>query len=527
FWVKEIIKSKFTDEDKQKLNKLREEHIRELEQTQPGTNDFNQINEGICDEKQIGPLEIGRRWFREIRDSRNLTEQQKVMLNIKHDEQLKALSNKQYDKISEEIPKIDAATPLNNRQRIDIAIRELKNENFIGNRNINILQQMRRGRYQLIEKESEIERYNRYRRQITNFYNNRQVVPLSNNNTLANNIERLNQTLMESDRIKNDLVNLRKHRYNTLLYNILENEMKEDNDKQSFEDGEKYDQLIQTLEQDFLDSSCTIEQLQELRKQLFSEQKIKLNQKRIDNKYPYRDYIETLLDGDYFDNKINKLTDSNEKYILQNLCRRTAEIYKDKEQDQYFIDKSNKQFHSICDIEDVNEFVNNIIKKNYLYKQIKEIFDQEDDIARKEDDFEQPDNKKQKQAPRKMKNVREGINIIIPKTRLFLMRQGYQTLDIKICVEELLKLYKAIIIASDKEISFLRSLLLNNIIKYSDPSIFNRYDIKSEQNNKFFINSRTITKQHFLDIVFKILIKRDRDLRLDEKIGNIFDDTEV
>ncbi|CAG8729141.1 13234_t:CDS:2 [Cetraspora pellucida] len=419
FWVKEIIKFKFTDEDKQKLNELREDRIRELEQTQP---------------------EVGRHWFREIQDSRNLTEQQKVALNIKCDKQLKSLSNKQYDKINEEIPEIDTATP-----------------------NVDTLQQKRKERYQLIEKESKIARYDRYGSQITNFYNNKQVVLLSNDNTLARNIDRLNQTLIENDRIKNDLVNLRKHRYNTLLYDVIENEMKEDNDKQSFEDGEK-ELLLGYIE-----------------------------------KFPYSDYTKTLLD--------------------------------DKEQDQYFIDKSNKQFHSICDIKDVDEFVNNIIKKNYLYKQIKEIFDQEDDVINfskmvgtndneqtffkkirplvknqihlneidkilgKDDDLEQSDNKKQKQAPRRMKNLREDINIIIPKTKLFLMRQGYQTLDIKICVEEILKLYKAIIIASDKKISFLRSL--------------------------------TITKQHFLDIAFKILIKRDEDLRLDGKIGNIFDDNEV
>ncbi|CAG8809674.1 5819_t:CDS:1 [Cetraspora pellucida] len=51
FWIKEITKSKFTDKDKQKLDELREEHIRKLEQTQPGTNDFNRINKGIHDEK--------------------------------------------------------------------------------------------------------------------------------------------------------------------------------------------------------------------------------------------------------------------------------------------------------------------------------------------------------------------------------------------------------------------------------------------------------------------------------------------
>ncbi|CAG8816265.1 19819_t:CDS:2, partial [Cetraspora pellucida] len=143
FWFSEITKSKLENDDKQKLNELREECIRELEQTQPGTNDFNYIRDGI---------------------------QQKVALNIQRNKKLKALSNEKYDKINKEIPKIETA-------------------------------------------------------------------------------------------------NL----YNTLLYDVIENEMKEDNNKQSFEDGEKYDLLIQTLEEPFLDSLHTVNQLQELRKQLFSE----------------------------------------------------------------------------------------------------------------------------------------------------------------------------------------------------------------------------------------------------------------
>ncbi|CAG8818069.1 21577_t:CDS:2, partial [Cetraspora pellucida] len=161
--------------------------------------------------------------------------------------------------------------------------------------------------------EVEISRYNRYERQIANFYNRKQVVLLSNDNVLAKNIENLNQTLIETNKDKNTLINLQKCRYNTLLYNVIENEMKEDNNKQLFEDDKKYNLLIQTLKKPFLDSL-------------------------------------------------------------------PAEIYKDNEYDQYFINKSNKQFHSICEIENVDKFVNNIIKKNYLYKTIKEIFDQENDV---------------------------------------------------------------------------------------------------------------------------------------------------
>ncbi|CAG8472327.1 13310_t:CDS:2, partial [Cetraspora pellucida] len=389
FWLKEIAKSKLETSDKAKLNELREEHIRELEQSQPGSNDFNQIKNGI------------------------------LTLNIQRSERLKTLSNEQYDSVDKEIPKIDNASPLNDGRTIDNKIRKLKNKNPSSNRDVDTLQQKRRERLY----------------------------------SIATNINNLNQTLLDEDHNINDIITLRKKRYNTLLYDVIEKEI---------------------------------------------------------------------------------------------------------ELQYYFVDKNNKQFHSICEIEDVDEFTKNIIKRHYLYKTIRYIFDQEDDINNYskivepndnertffkkirplvkdqkylnkidkilgKDDLDLPENKKQ----RKLKNIKEDVNIIIPKTRPIFFKQGYQYVDLTICVNELLKLYKALVPSTDKEINTLRSLLLNNIIKYPDSSIFNKYDIKTEQTNNFFINAQTITKQHFLDIVFKILIKRDEDSRLDAKIGNIFDELEV
>ncbi|CAG8490622.1 15329_t:CDS:2, partial [Cetraspora pellucida] len=516
-----------------------EERIKELEQTQPGTNDFNHIRDGIHDE----PL----------------------TLNIQHNEKLKSLSNEQYDKISKKIPEIDSATPLNDGRHIDTSIQELKNENLSGDRNVDTLQQQRRGRYQLIEKESEIARYDRYKRQITNFYNNDQVFQLSNEN-----------------KNKNDLINLRKHRFNTLLYDTIEREMKEDNDKQSFEDGEKYDLLIQTLEQTFLDSPRTVEQLQELRKQLFAIDNVNdafellfdEKQKHMNKVsclikelllgyiqiFPYGAYIETLQDGDYFDTEINKLVNQNERDVLQKLRKRTAEIYKDNDKDQYFIDKYDKQFHSICIVEDVNEFVDKIIKKHYLFKIIKTIFDNEDDVITISKMVEQKDNErtffkkirpfvkdqtylnkidkilrkddldlldKKKQKRRKLKHIKEDVNALIPKTRPIYMKGSNEIINIPICIEAILNIYKVIVSATDDEIGALRSQLLNEIIKYPDPSFFNRYTSKTYRDNEFFINLNKITKQHFLDIVYRILVNRDKYLRLDEKIENIFDDLEV
>ncbi|CAG8640716.1 1895_t:CDS:2, partial [Cetraspora pellucida] len=87
--------------------------------------------------------EVNRFWFKEIQNSKNLTTDQRVNLNTQHDEQLKTLSNEQYDSIDKEIPNIDDTNPLNNKKTIDNKIRKLKNKNLSSNRDVNTLQQQR------------------------------------------------------------------------------------------------------------------------------------------------------------------------------------------------------------------------------------------------------------------------------------------------------------------------------------------------------------------------------------------------
>ncbi|CAG8512831.1 3941_t:CDS:1, partial [Cetraspora pellucida] len=58
--LKEIAKSKLETSDKAKLNNFRKEHIRELEQSQPDSNNFNRIKNGIHDKTKIPVLETNR-----------------------------------------------------------------------------------------------------------------------------------------------------------------------------------------------------------------------------------------------------------------------------------------------------------------------------------------------------------------------------------------------------------------------------------------------------------------------------------
>ncbi|KAF0551533.1 hypothetical protein F8M41_023294 [Gigaspora margarita] len=123
-------------------------------------------------------------------------------------------------------------------------------------------------------------------------------------------------------------------------------------DKEALADGEKYDLLIQGLEQKYLKSSCNKNKLQDLRKHLYSIRlftknhrsiktfskafedlisKIPKNEINTNKKiyclieelilgyirvFPNGKFVKLLNDDDYFDKEINKLNNDNNKIIL-------------------------------------------------------------------------------------------------------------------------------------------------------------------------------------------------------------------
>ncbi|CAG8819103.1 3046_t:CDS:1, partial [Racocetra fulgida] len=138
---------------------------------------------------------------------------------------------------------------------------------------------------------------------------------------------------------------------------------------------------------------------------------------------------------------------------------------------------------------------------------------------------DKPDEPQEKK--RRRKTLRNIKDIIIPKVRPFYMKGAYEHIDANICISEIMKLYRQIVDATDEEFNQLYSLLMSNFLKYPEPSWLTKYSSKIEHNNDFFINSPTITNQQFLDIVYKILIRREEDPKLEEKIGNIFNTIEI
>ncbi|CAG8480205.1 17120_t:CDS:2 [Cetraspora pellucida] len=312
----------------------------------------------------------------QIKNNQSLTENQKVRLNQHRIDKLKSLSNQLYDQINAEIPKIDDYTQLLDGRVIDHKIRSLNDENLSGRRNTEKLQQERRDRLNLFLKERELNNYDNYNRLIERYYNWKWVQELANSGTLANSIMNLNQTLLSSEKNKEDLINLRKLRFNNLLYDLIQSNMKEDTDKSQFEDSRIYNTLIQGLDQNYLTPLKSIEKLQELRKELGSKLQLSTNNsQRVKN---FDEALNSLKDD------FNSGTPLMKRMINDYVATFPEAIYQDEDRDWYFIDKNSEQLKkeiSSLKIKDVDNFINNLFKKNHIYKLISDIFDQEDDIV--------------------------------------------------------------------------------------------------------------------------------------------------
>ncbi|CAG8810930.1 1677_t:CDS:2, partial [Racocetra fulgida] len=199
--------------DKNNLNKARENRIDELKKTQTDET-YDKIRQSISRETDIDKLINNGYWYNQILRNQDLTEDQKVKLNRDRIDKLKELSDKYYDQISKDIQSTDDYRQLNDSGLID-----------------QILQQKRRGRLDLFLKEKALSDYDNYNKQINNYYNWQLVHLLTNDSPLTNNIMNLNQTLLSPEKDKNVLIELRKLKYNNLLYDLIKENMEEDTDK--------------------------------------------------------------------------------------------------------------------------------------------------------------------------------------------------------------------------------------------------------------------------------------------------------
>ncbi|CAG8829021.1 28866_t:CDS:1, partial [Dentiscutata erythropus] len=97
--------------------------------------------------------------------------------------------------------------------------------------------------------------------------------------------------------------------------------------------------------------------------------------------FPHGDFIETLDEKNYFDIEINKLDDIEDKQNLQYLRKKIVEIYNDEDKDHYFINRDNEYYRklyiSCVKFDDIQQFLQQTIKKNTLYRTIREIFQDE------------------------------------------------------------------------------------------------------------------------------------------------------
>ncbi|CAG8801310.1 417_t:CDS:2, partial [Dentiscutata erythropus] len=346
FWITKIDNSQFTNEEKLNLHKICEEHIRILlEQLQQS--DYQRIQNSILKETNITNLEVDRYWFRKINRS-SLSENQQKELNDLRAKTLITLSNKQYDEIRKEILETNNSFLLEDREDIDRRIRLLKDDNLTDEKQTIKLQEMCRGRLQDLLQVKEISNYDRLEHLLYTYVRRQRVELLSNESILTESINDLNQ---HSETNRETLAN-----------------------------EERYNLIIQSLVESVLEPPRTIQILQNLRQELYN----KITQssyriKKIKNLKEAFDWLIDLLE------KKEKIYNLFNEIIINYIMEYPNGKYTNKlQEEKYFNNEIDKIDKKTCDVdmfnENITDFIDKTIKKNVIYKLIKEIY-QESGVA--------------------------------------------------------------------------------------------------------------------------------------------------
>ncbi|RIB03323.1 hypothetical protein C2G38_2225453 [Gigaspora rosea] len=430
---------------------------------------------------------------------------------------LVTLTNRYYNEIKNEITEITNTFLLEDKGEIDKRIRLLKDENLTNNRQTKILQQSRRGRLQIFLQTEKIANYDRIERLINTYARRLRVELLANESSLAQLLNNLNQTLLGIERNQIILLQTRKNRYYNLLYIVTERQMRFEQNKQLLADNERYDLIIQSIDEAFLDLLKTVQALQNLRRDLYNSIQSSFDVKKINNLKDAFDWLNI--------NKIEVEPCLQEKQFLYNLKEKIIEIYSDEEKDHYFINMEED-----IDIfnEDIENFINKTIKKNIIYKLIREIFKESEEKEQEEKNKKHDlDNKNESdpKKPRKQRITKKEKNYkkeLISNIRPIIYRGGIENIVIPLTISSLLDLYIKVVDTNQEELKKIETIILTHLNNYPDITWFTFYK-PTDKTNDFFKKAKYLTKQHYLDIVYRILVLRDLDLELDDIIENIFD----
>ncbi|CAG8821616.1 27680_t:CDS:1, partial [Dentiscutata erythropus] len=110
------------------------------------------------------------------------------------------------------------------------------------------------------------------------------------------------------------------------------------------------------------------------------------------------------------------------------------------------------------------------------------------------------------------------------KTRPFFVKNYIEDIHSSpLVIAAILEIYEKIVFTTEEELIVIKNLITNNINNYPDPTWRTRYSHLKIYDNDHYKSASIITKQHYLDIVFRILVQRNLDLELNKLIGNIFD----
>ncbi|CAG8558268.1 17467_t:CDS:2 [Dentiscutata erythropus] len=310
---------------------------------------------------------------------------------------------------------------------------------------------------------------------------------------------------------------MKKTRFNNLLYDITERQIRAETNRETLVNEEHYDLIIQSLVEFVFKPPRTIQTLQNLRQELYNKitqssyriKKIKnlkeafdwlidLLEKKEKIYNLFNEIIINYIEEKYFNNEIDKIDEKTclyKKQFLQNLKEQIYEMYNNEEKDYYFIDlKGDIDMFN----KNITDFIDKTIKKNIIYKLIKEIYQENKDT---------PDPKRRNK--RIMKPEKEYNKESIPFVHSILVKWEFIEDVSPLTISAIFDIYKEVVNTSDEEIKNLKTIIINNLDNYLDILWSIAYSLALATSIDFYkkAKARYFTKQHFLDIVMSELNK--------------------
>ncbi|CAG8562546.1 18507_t:CDS:1 [Dentiscutata erythropus] len=243
-----------------------------------------------------------------------------------------------------------------------------------------------------------------------------------------------------------------------------------------------------------------------------------------------------------------------QKVEYQKIRTSINDIYKDKECDHYFVDPDDLEYNAVfldtskASFEDVEQLIAKILKtKNKIYTKLHSFFGDEITIQilrlvehlatnnikillNSTRDLVKDDKELLKRIDKKLNKKCKPLKITNSEFKKLIkqFRAGVVNTINKpgplYAIDSVLSCYKEVVETNEDELNKIKRLVLEQFYKQTDVSLMGAFfRFTPEGEFKYKMSPDLLNKHQFVYVIYRILVERVSDERLEYKVNNIFD----